>query len=118
VTVSLLLRALLGAVLVVLITLIARTRNYYVAGLLPLFPIFALVAHATVGSELGPAALRTTAVFGLWSLLPYAAYLITVHQLAGRFGLGVTLISAIGVWLLSAAALVLLWSSFTSQPRV
>jgi membrane protein GlpM len=113
---SLLLRALLGAAMVVAITLVARTRSYYVAGLIPLFPAFALVAHATVGSELDPTALRTTAVFGLLSLIPYAAYLITVHRLAGRYGVALTLSLAVAVWLVTAGALVVLWSRFWRGP--
>jgi membrane protein GlpM len=110
--VSLLLRAVLGAAMVVVIVLLARTRNYYIAGLVPLFPAFALIAHATVGSELGSPALRTTAVFGLCSLVPYAAYLIAVYRMAGRFDLALTLIAAIGVWLATAAVLIVLWSRF------
>jgi uncharacterized membrane protein (GlpM family) len=48
---SLLTKALIGVVMVVVIALVARTRNYYVAGLVPLFPTFALVAHYIVGTE-------------------------------------------------------------------
>ncbi|CNG04332.1 GlpM protein [Yersinia enterocolitica] len=48
---SLLLKALIGAGVVVLIGILAKTRNYYIAGLIPLFPTFALIAHYIVGSE-------------------------------------------------------------------
>jgi len=34
-----------GAAAVLVIALLARTRSYYVAGLVPLFPTFALMAH-------------------------------------------------------------------------
>lgn len=103
-------RALLGAVAVVLIALLSRSRNYYIAGLVPLFPTFALVAHYIVGEEQGPAALRTTALFGLWSLIPYAVYLLMVYLLAERFELRTTLAAATGFWLVAAAALVVIWS--------
>ena len=52
---SLLIKSLIGALMVLLIGLLARTRNYYIAGLLPLFPTFALMAHYIVGSERGHA---------------------------------------------------------------
>lgn len=42
-------KALLGAAVVLLVAALSRTRSYDVAGLVPLFPTFALVAHARVG---------------------------------------------------------------------
>src|SRR3982750_4602862 len=77
--ISLFLKCLLGAVAVLLIALLSRSRNFVIAGLVPLFPTFALIAHYMVGSERSAADLRATALFGLWSLLPYAAYLLTVY---------------------------------------
>lgn len=58
---GILVKALIGALVVVLIGLLAKTRNYYIAGLVPLFPTFALIAHYIVGSERSIAALKTTA---------------------------------------------------------
>jgi membrane protein GlpM len=107
---SLLLRALIGAAAVVLIALLAKTRNYFIAGLVPLFPTFALIGHFIVGTERGPSDLRTTAVFGLWSLLPYAAYLAAVYFLAGRMAISWTLVTATAVWIAAAAVLILVWS--------
>ncbi len=68
---ALLIKAALGALVVVLIGILAKTRNYYIAGLIPLFPTFALIAHYIVASERGTEALRTTIVFGMWSIIPY-----------------------------------------------
>jgi membrane protein GlpM len=51
--------------MVPLIGLLARTRNYAIAGLLPLFPTFALMTHYMVGSECGTADLKSTIVFGI-----------------------------------------------------
>ena len=44
-------KALLGAAVVIIINLAAHMKNYYLAGLVPLFPTFALIAHYIVGSE-------------------------------------------------------------------
>ncbi len=62
---NLLVKSLIGALMVLLIGLLSRTRNYYIAGLLPLFPTFALMAHYIVGNERGTADLRTTILFGM-----------------------------------------------------
>ncbi|HEX7686698.1 MAG TPA: GlpM family protein [Burkholderiaceae bacterium] len=42
----LVLKCLLGAAAVLLIALLSRSRNFHLAGLVPLFPTFALIAHA------------------------------------------------------------------------
>lgn len=104
------LKALLGAAAAMLIAVLASSRNYVIAGLVPLFPTFALIAHALVGRERGPAALRQTVVFGLWAMLPYAAYLLAVYALAERLPLIPALGLATLVWLAAAMGLLLLWS--------
>ncbi|WP_430391966.1 GlpM family protein [Dyella sp. 20L07] len=107
---SLLIKSLVGALMVLLIGLLARTRNYYIAGLLPLFPTFALMAHYMVGSERGTSELRTTIVFGMWAVLPYLAYLSSLYWLVGRMRLFPALGSALVVWCLAAAVLVMAWN--------
>lgn len=111
--VALLIKCLLGALAVLLIAWLSRSRSFYIAGLVPLFPTFALIAHAMVGSERGAAALRQTALFGLCALLPYAVYLLVVYWLSLRLGLGATLAAATLAWTLSAGALLLGWQHGT-----
>ena len=77
------------------------------AGLVPLCPTFALIAHYIVGSERDAQALQRTALFGLWSLLPYALYLLTVYWLSTRTALLPTLLLATLAWLLAAALLLM-----------
>ncbi|ELO85786.1 GlpM family protein [Salmonella enterica subsp. enterica serovar Enteritidis str. 76-2651] len=48
---GLVIKAALGALVVVLIGLLSKTKNYYIAGLIPLFPTFALIAHYIVASD-------------------------------------------------------------------
>jgi membrane protein GlpM len=109
---GLFLKSLLGALAVLLIALLSRSKSFYIAGLVPLFPTFALIAHAIVGAERGAADLRTTALFGLWSLIPYAVYLLTVYWLAPRLTLAPTLIAATLAWTAAAAVLLFAWSRF------
>ncbi|MFK2872054.1 GlpM family protein [Dyella lipolytica] len=106
---NLALKALIGALMVLLIGVLSRTRNYYIAGLLPLFPTFALMAHYIVGSERGVADLKATIVFGVWAMAPYLAYLISLYWLVDRLPLVPALLVALIVWCGVAAAAVLLW---------
>ena len=106
----LLAKAGLGALAVLLIAWLSKSRHYYLAGLVPLFPTFALIAHAVVGGERGAAALKATALFGLAALVPYAGYLLAVWLLAGRLSLLPVLLAATVVWLVLAWCPVAGWS--------
>ncbi|KAF7599139.1 MAG: hypothetical protein CGU28_12855 [Candidatus Dactylopiibacterium carminicum] len=106
---SLLLKAAIGAAAVLIIAVLSRSKVFFIAGLVPLFPSFALIAHYIVGSERSGADLRTTAIFGLWSLIPYAIYLLTVIQLSTRAPLWLTLLAATLAWCLAAAVLLAAW---------
>ena len=106
---SLILKCSLGALAVLVIALLSKSKSFFIAGLVPLFPTFALIAHYIVGSERGGTALRTTALFGLWSLVPYAVYLFAVYWLSVRVSLVNTLLLATGAWVVAAAILLLVW---------
>ena len=107
---ALFLKCLLGAAAVLVIALLSKSRSFFVAGLVPLFPTFALIAHYIVGSERSPADLRTTALFGLWSLIPYALYLLIVYWLSVRTSLTATLLLATAGWIVAAAILLFAWT--------
>lgn len=107
---SLFLKSLMGALAVLLIAILSKSRVFFIAGLVPLFPTFALIAHYIVGSERSMADLRTTALFGLWSLLPYAIYLLSVYWLCMKFSLPLTLLLATLAWAVAAGILVVTWS--------
>lgn len=64
-------KCLLGAGAVLLIALLSKSKGFFIAGLVPLFPTFALIAHYIVGAERTLADLRATALFGLYALIPY-----------------------------------------------
>nr|WP_236599214.1 GlpM family protein [Ramlibacter monticola] len=103
------LKCLLGALAVLIIALLSRSRSFFVAGLVPLFPTFALIAHYIVGTERSAADLRATALFGLWSLVPYAVYLASVYWLSVRLALVATLAWATLAWTLCALLILVAW---------
>ena len=103
-------KSLIGAAAVLIIALLSRTSNFFVAGLVPLFPTFALIAHYIVGSERPAGDLRMTALFGLWSLIPYAIYLLIVYVLSVRTSLTTTLLLATAGWAIAALILLRVWS--------
>jgi membrane protein GlpM len=102
-------KALLGAAVVLIIAALSKTRNYYIAGLVPLFPTFALIAHYIVGKGRSIDDLKTTIVFGMWSIIPYFVYLATLYVMVDRLRLEASLAVAAVAWLMAATVLVTVW---------
>ena len=106
---ELFLKSLVGAITVVIIALLAKTRSFYIAGLAPLFPTFAIIAHFIVGKERSVQDLQKTALFGIYALIPYFIYLFSVYMLCTRFSLLHTIAISTFAWMLAALVLVFLW---------
>ena len=106
---DLIFKATLGAAVVVILAMLAKTKNYYIAGLVPLFPTFALIAHYIVGKGRSLDDLKTTIVFGMWSIIPYFVYLATLYVMVDRMRLEASLAVAVVAWLMAATVLVTVW---------
>jgi len=113
--ISLFFKCLLGAAAVLLVALLSKSKVFFISGLVPLFPTFALIAHYIVGTERTMQDLRVTALFGLYSLIPYAAYLIAVYYFSYKFNLFWTLSIATLVWLIFAFILLIGWTKLYSH---
>ncbi len=50
---ALFLKCALGAAVVLLISILSKSKAFYIAGLVPLFPTFALIAHVIVSQQQG-----------------------------------------------------------------
>ncbi|MEB3864263.1 GlpM family protein [Acinetobacter sp. IK31] len=109
---ALFLKCMLGAGVVLVISILSKSKAFYIAGLVPLFPTFALIAHVIVYQQKGAEALQKTALFGLWSLIPYAIYLVAVYVLATRMSMWSCLGLATLCWVVAAAGLIYGWQSF------
>jgi len=109
---ALFLKCMLGAGVVLIISILSKSKAFYIAGLVPLFPTFALIAHVIVYQQKGAEALQKTALFGLWSLIPYAIYLVAVYVLATRMSMWSCLGLATLCWVVAAAVLIYGWQLF------
>ena len=107
---DLFLKAAIGAAVVLVLAALAKTKNYYIAGLVPLFPTFALIAHYIVGKGRSIEDLKTTIVFGMWSIIPYFVYLATLYVVVDRLRLEASLAVATVAWLMAATVLVSIWT--------
>lgn len=93
-----------------LLHVVANTRHYYLTGLIPLFPTFALLAHTMFASSGRTTDLQASAQFGLLSLLPYGLYLLVTWWLSGRMNVWLALTLATAGWVTVAVLVILVWS--------
>lgn len=105
-------KPLVGALVVIAIQILSKTKNYYIAALVPLFPLFGLMSYYIVGSERGTSVLENTIIFGIFSLIPYFTFLITLYFSIKYYKLGYSLIIASIAWVVTAVIIVVLWNRF------
>lgn len=106
---ALILKMLLGALVVLIIRLLADSRHYYLAALAPLFPAFMVISHIIIHHRHGDADLRRAALFGMFAVIPYFLYILAIYLSAGRLPFAAAMTLALGVWALGALILILGW---------
>lgn len=95
--------------LMIVIALLSDSKNFFLAGLAPLFPTFALVAHYTIGTQRTNADLKTTLIFSMLGIVPYFIYLLSTYILIDKLSLKLALFCATLFWIASAYILLLAW---------
>jgi membrane protein GlpM len=109
-TLELVVKAVLGALLVIVVQLLARSKNYYIAGMVPLFPTFAVLSHYIVGKERTVAELRKTILLTILTLAPYSIYLFVLYLLVDKLELRSALLVAVAAWGVATTMLLAFWS--------
>lgn len=66
---ALFLKCMLGAGVVLIISILSKSKAFYIAGLVPLFPTFALIAHVIVFQQKEPKRYKNGSV---WSMVTYS----------------------------------------------
>ena len=99
----LVIKFIIGGLIVVLLDLVSKSSKfYYISGLIPLFPTFALIAHILVYTHFGSEELKQTALFGMFSLIPYLGYLLSVYFLSTRVSFIVNIAISLIIWFILA----------------
>ena len=81
---GLVIKAALGALVVLLIACFKQKRKLLYRRADSTFPTFALIAHYIVASERGIEALRATIIFSMWSIIPHFVYLASLWYFTGE----------------------------------
>lgn len=106
----LILKMLIGALAVLLISIFAKSKNFYIAGLIPLFPTFAMIANIIVYNERSITELKQTILFSIFSLVPYFIYLIVLYISVDKItNFYFALSMSVFAWSVATFILVYLW---------
>jgi membrane protein GlpM len=101
----------IGAVIAMSLAYLARLNLYFMMGLVPLFPAFALMAHTMLATGGNVAGLRMAAAFGLYALIPYATYLTSIVVLSHVMPPIASVAIGLLGWFATATVLVMAWNA-------
>ena len=102
-------KGFVGFSIVIILLLLSQTNKYYIAGLIPLFPSFAIVAHVIVYKGNGIKELKETILFGIFSIIPYFSYLMTLYYFVDLINFYYAIILSVFIWILLAFLLIIYW---------
>ena len=102
-------KCLIGALLMLAIHSLAQTKHYYAAGLVLMLPAISLPTYYFMHVERGAAAVQTTALFGMLSVLAYLAFLAALYWAEKRLPILLSTLLALAAWVVVAVGLLLVW---------
>ena len=103
-------KALMGALITLLLDFLSKSKNFFLAGLVPLFPIFALLGQFLVYQSQGADAVKKVAIVGMLSLIPYFLYLLGIYVFISRFFFPLAVLLSLLLWSAGAFVVVKLGS--------
>jgi len=103
-------KSLIGAFIVVLVSLISKTNNYVLSGLIPLFPFFGLISEIFVYKNQGINGLKNMLLFSMLSLIPYFLYLFVLYILIFKINFKFAIIISIIVWFFVSYVIFYFWN--------
>jgi len=108
--IDLILKAIVGMLFVIVISVLSKTKLYYFAGILPLFPTFSLMSHYIIGTSNTTAQFKDVLLLSMWSVIPFFLYLLTVYYLYNKTSIYYSLAGGLVSWIIACAILILVWN--------
>ncbi|MGP8322454.1 MAG: GlpM family protein [Methanosarcinaceae archaeon] len=105
---ELVLRFVVGGGLIVLVTLLAKTKYPMLSGIFMLFPAVTLVGYYFIGQSMTAPQLQNITRFSIYALSTTFIFLLTFYFTQERFSLNLSLMSSTVAWFISAGVLLIL----------
>lgn len=104
------LKAFIGFIIVFIIQILSKSKNYVLAALVPLFPSLGIFSYYFVSKEYGANKLQETIIFGMLSLATYFSFLLALLVFSKHFKIIQSLFMASGVWFICAFIQTNVWN--------
>ena len=103
--IELLTRFLVGGSLIVVVSLLSKTKYSVISGLLVLFPIVTLVGYFFIGQSVDSSKLHEITLFSMYSLPTTFIFLFTFYMVQAKYTLVELLFLSVIAWFLAAGTL-------------
>jgi len=105
---ELLLRFIAGGGLIVIITLLAKTKYSFISGVMVLFPAVTLVGYYFLSQSVGTIQLKTITLFSIYALPATLIFLLVFYLLQGKYIVIYTLLFSVVAWFIAASVLIII----------
>lgn len=109
---SILIKSFIGFFLVLIIQVISKSKNYYMAAMAPLFPSIAIFSYYFVRVNKGIESLKLTIIFGILSLLAYFFFLLSLYFFISKFKIVLSLFFSSIIWFIVAFIIIIFWNLY------
>lgn len=106
---GLVIKVVFGVLVVLLIGVLVKMKNYYIVGLILFFSIFVFIVYYIVVSECGIEVLCVIIIFSMWSIIFYFVYLVSLWYFIGMMCLFVVFVGFVVCWGISVWVLIICW---------
>ncbi len=109
---EILLKFIIGGGLIVIITLIGKSKYPQLSGLIILFPAVTVIGYFFLISSIGSESVRPIVLFSIYSLPAVLAFLVTLYFTVNKFNTWHSIFLSIGAWLIVSGILIFLSKYF------
>jgi len=102
---------MVGGILILIIDYLSKLKDYYyISALIPLFPTFGIITILSVWFKWHDISfVRNTILFGIFSLIPYFNFLISLYILLEKANIIISLTLSIFIWFITSYILINMW---------
>lgn len=97
----------------VIVHYIAKTDNYYIAGLVLSFPGLSILAYYFMFIEHGASKVRETIQFAMVSAIPFVIFLLVLNFTLKNYNIFKSLLISSTVWVVLSSILIITWKKFS-----
>lgn len=110
---DLFIKCIMAAIIMVIVDYISKTDNYYIAGLVLSFPGLSILAYYFMYMEQGPAKVRETTYFAIFSAIPFIIFLLVLNLTLKNHTIFKSILVSSMTWVFLSSILIVAWKKIS-----